>query len=101
MADDAASAEPPAEAPLDPFAAARARALAAGAAAAGSKPNTPPEGGSEDGAVHVWDLVEAKQRLRLPAHRAAAVGLAYHPTKHELLTASHDGACHLWALPGG
>ena len=57
--------------------------------------------GSEDGAVHVWDLVEAKQRLRLPAHRAATVGLAYHPTKHELLTASHDGACHLWALPGG
>ena len=50
MADDAASAEPPAEAPLDPFAAARARALAVGAAAAGSKPNTPPEGGSEDGA---------------------------------------------------
>ena len=42
---------------------------------------------------HVWDLVEAKQRLRLPAHRAAAVGLACHPTKHELLTASHDGAC--------
>ena len=53
--------------------------------------------GSEDGAVHVWDLVEAKQRLRLPAHRAATVGLAYHPTKHELLTASHDGACHLGA----
>ena len=25
-------------------------------------------------------------------YRAATVGLAYHPTKHELLTASHDGA---------
>ena len=52
--------------------------------------------GSEDGALHVWDLVDAKQLLRLPAHRGAVGSVCSHPSRHDVLTASHDGTAKLW-----
>jgi len=55
--------------------------------------------GSEDGAVHVWDLVEAKRVTRLSGHRQPVGGISCHPTRWELLTASHDGTAKLWKRP--
>ena len=52
--------------------------------------------GSEDGSLHVWDLVDAKQLLRLRAHRGAVGMVCCHPTRHDVLTASHDGTAKLW-----
>ncbi|KAL1515603.1 hypothetical protein AB1Y20_002222 [Prymnesium parvum] len=53
-------------------------------------------GGSEDGSVHVWDLVDAKRVLRLTGHRQPVCGIACHPKRFELLTCSHDGTAKLW-----
>ena len=52
--------------------------------------------GSEDGSLHVWDLVDAKQLLRLRAHRGAVGMVCCHPTRHDVLTSSHDGTAKLW-----
>ena len=52
--------------------------------------------GSEEGSLHVWDLVEAKQVLKLRAHRRAVGMVCCHPTRHDVLTASHDGTAKLW-----
>ena len=49
-----------------------------------------------DGSLHVWDLVDAKQLLRLRAHRGAVGMVCCHPTRHDVLTASHDGTAKLW-----
>ena len=53
-------------------------------------------GGSEDGRLHAWDLVEARQVARLQAHSGPISCLACDPKRPELLTASHDGAVKLW-----
>eukprot|EP00966_Prymnesium_polylepis_P120851 2792571-Prymnesium_polylepis.1 len=57
--------------------------------------------GSEDGSVHVWDLVEAKRVMRLGGHRQPVAAISCHPARWELLTASHDGTAKLWKVPGG
>ena len=46
--------------------------------------------------MHVWDLVEAKQVLKVRAHRRAVGMVCCHPTRHDVLTASHDGTAKLW-----
>ena len=52
--------------------------------------------GSEDGSLHMWDLVDAKQLLKLGAHKAAVGSVCAHPSRHDVLTASHDGTAKLW-----
>ena len=52
--------------------------------------------GSEDGSLHVWDLVDAKQLLKLSAHKATVSTVCAHPSRHDVLTASHDGTAKLW-----
>ena len=54
--------------------------------------------GSEDGSLHAWDLVEATPLARIKGHAGPVVALDCHPSKPELLTASHDGTAKLWRL---
>mmetsp|Transcript_7266 Transcript_7266/g.17453 ORF Transcript_7266/g.17453 Transcript_7266/m.17453 type:complete len:309 (+) Transcript_7266:170-1096(+) len=53
-------------------------------------------GGSEDGNVFVWDLVEETVVQKLAAHAGAVCSLAVHPEGGRLLTASTDGAVAVW-----
>ena len=52
--------------------------------------------GSEDGALHAWDIVEGKQISRVQCHRGAIVALSCHPKGEALLTGSHDGTAKMW-----
>lgn len=52
--------------------------------------------GSEDGRVHIWDIVEAKTTHLLEHHTRPVCSLSYHPNKPMLLTASYDGSAVLW-----
>ena len=54
-------------------------------------------GGSEDGCLHVWDLVGGKQLRTRRCHRGPLVALSTHPNGRAVLTASHDGTCKLWS----
>ena len=53
--------------------------------------------GSEEGTLHVWDLVEGKQLLKKRVHAGPVVALCCHPKSSAVLTGSHDGTCKLWA----
>uniref|UniRef100_A0A7S4FAZ6 Anaphase-promoting complex subunit 4 WD40 domain-containing protein n=1 Tax=Chrysotila carterae TaxID=13221 RepID=A0A7S4FAZ6_CHRCT len=57
--------------------------------------------GSEDGSLHVWDLVEAKTIQRCAAHRGALTALACSPHNAEVLTGAYDGTIKLWAPTSG
>ena len=52
--------------------------------------------GSEDGSVHMWDLVDPKRTVQLNGHRSPVVSVSCHPKRLELLTASHDGTAKIW-----
>mgnify|MGYP001162516514 CR=1 FL=1 len=52
--------------------------------------------GSEDGSLHIWDLVNSKQLVCIPAHSGALFGLACHPKRFQVLTAAADGLVKLW-----
>jgi mitogen-activated protein kinase organizer 1 len=52
--------------------------------------------GSEEGTLHVWDLVEGKQLLKKQVHAGPVVALCCHPKSSAVLTGSHDGTCKLW-----
>jgi len=54
--------------------------------------------GSEDGSVHVWDLVSAEERGMLKGHTAPVCALDYHPSPstHAMVTGSHDGSARFW-----
>lgn len=52
--------------------------------------------GSEDGHVHIWDIVEAKVTRQLNHHTRPVCSLSYHPSEAMLLTASYDGSAVLW-----
>ena len=52
--------------------------------------------GSEDGSIHIWDLVEPKQVMRIPAHSGALFGLACDPKRFHVLTAAADGLIKFW-----
>jgi len=54
--------------------------------------------GSEDGTIHFWELVQAKQVQVLKAHTKAVTGLAYHPKQHFFVSSSLDGKIKLWGL---
>lgn len=53
--------------------------------------------GSEDGHVHIWDIVEAKVTRLLKHHTRPVCSMSYHPSEAMLLTASYDGSAVLWA----
>ena len=53
--------------------------------------------GSEDGCLHVWDLVSAKLLRTRRCHHGPLVALSTHPNGRSVLTASHDGTCKLWS----
>ena len=63
--------------------------------------------GSEDGSLFAWDLVSSKTLLRSNGGGERTVenkaktlcSLCTHPTKHHLLTGSHDGTVSLWQKP--
>jgi mitogen-activated protein kinase organizer 1 len=56
-------------------------------------------GGSEDGFLHVWDLVEATLIARLPAAHGAVTTVACDPRRLEVLTGGHDGSVKFWTTP--
>eukprot|EP00752_Nemacystus_decipiens_P010298 g9175.t1 len=53
--------------------------------------------GSEDGHVHIWDIVEAKVSRLLKHHTRPVCSMSYHPSEAMLLTASYDGSAVLWS----
>lgn len=53
--------------------------------------------GSEDGHVHIWDIVEAKVTRLLKHHSRPVCSTSYHPSEAMLLTGSYDGSAVLWA----
>ncbi len=63
-------------------------------------PPSPTSQGSEDGNVHVWDIVEAKVTRLLKHHKRPVCSMSYHPSEPMLLTASYDGSSVLWAPQG-
>jgi mitogen-activated protein kinase organizer 1 len=54
--------------------------------------------GSEDGSIHIWDLMEAKRVELLHLHTKSICGIAYHPVEKEicLLSSSADGTVRVW-----
>jgi hypothetical protein len=56
--------------------------------------------GSEDGTVAVWDAESWDELARWPAHRGAAVDLAWRPGDGALATSGDDGAVRLWSADG-
>ena len=53
-------------------------------------------GGSEDGSVFMWDLVDASISSQFKAHSKSVTCIAYHPKSHEIITVSLDGLIKLW-----
>ena len=53
--------------------------------------------GSEDGALHIWDLLTAKPVSVLSDHRQSLTFVIPHPKLDSLLTGSLDGTVRLWS----
>eukprot|EP00967_Tisochrysis_lutea_P141729 scaffold260789_cov36-Tisochrysis_lutea.AAC.1 len=53
-------------------------------------------GGSEDGFLYVWDLVESERVSRIRAASGAVSSVACDPRRLEILTGSHEGVVKLW-----
>ncbi|KAI8809595.1 WD40-repeat-containing domain protein [Cladochytrium replicatum] len=56
-------------------------------------------GGSEDGRILIWDLVDSKVVKTLQGHTRALTSLTYHRTEGMLVTTSIDGTVRLWGKP--
>ena len=54
--------------------------------------------GSEDGHVHMWELVDGKPLGKGAGHRAAVAALACDPRRRELVSWAYDGEIRLWAM---
>lgn len=54
--------------------------------------------GSEDGTVHIWDLVAAGIGTKFQAHNKSVSSLTYHPTQPVLVTGSFDGTGRCWSI---
>merc|ERR1711991_81015 len=52
--------------------------------------------GSEDGLIHVWDLVEAKSRAVLRGHAHVVTSLAYSPIGDAFVSGSIDRSLIVW-----
>ncbi|KAG7539215.1 WD40 repeat [Arabidopsis suecica] len=53
-------------------------------------------GGSEDGLVFFWDLVDAKVVSKFRAHDLVVTSVSYHPKEDCMLTSSVDGTVRVW-----
>jgi mitogen-activated protein kinase organizer 1 len=53
-------------------------------------------GGSEDGSILCWDLVEGNVVDTLKSHTKVVTGVLYHPSKDAFLSTSFDGTAKLW-----
>lgn len=53
-------------------------------------------GGSEDGKVFVWDLVEGTVVKTLEEHTDVVTSVNYHPSLHAMITTSFDGTAKVW-----
>eukprot|EP00470_Lotharella_oceanica_P006205 CAMPEP_0170178196 /NCGR_PEP_ID=MMETSP0040_2-20121228/11729_1 /TAXON_ID=641309 /ORGANISM="Lotharella oceanica, Strain CCMP622" /LENGTH=306 /DNA_ID=CAMNT_0010421189 /DNA_START=17 /DNA_END=937 /DNA_ORIENTATION=- len=53
-------------------------------------------GGSEDGKIYFWNLVEGNVVHKLDAHHRAVSSIAYHPSAVCMLSSSADGSVKLW-----
>lgn len=56
--------------------------------------------GSEEGTVHIYDLVEGKEVKKLKEHSRAVCSLAYHPSDACVITAGYDGVALVWSQKG-
>lgn len=53
-------------------------------------------GGSEDGFIFFWDLVDASVVSRFRAHASVVTSVSYHPKDCCMLTSSVDGTVRVW-----
>ncbi|ORY06319.1 WD40 repeat-like protein [Basidiobolus meristosporus CBS 931.73] len=52
--------------------------------------------GSEDGTIHIWDLLEGRSAAVLRKHTKVVTSISYHPKVSKLLSASVDGSIYQW-----
>ncbi|KAF9548752.1 hypothetical protein EC957_005686 [Mortierella hygrophila] len=57
--------------------------------------------GLTSGDINVYDTATWTGTLTLPGHFKAVTGLSYHPTNHQLFSASRDGTLRVWDLNSG
>ncbi|KAL2551493.1 Transducin/WD40 repeat-like superfamily protein [Forsythia ovata] len=53
-------------------------------------------GGSEDGFIYFWDLVDASVVSSFRAHVSVVTSVSYHPKENCMITASVDGSIRVW-----
>nr|POE55717.1 wd repeat domain-containing protein 83 [Quercus suber] len=53
-------------------------------------------GGSEDGFIYFWDLVDASVVSSFRAHSSVVTSVSYHPKDSCMITASVDGTIRVW-----
>ncbi|XP_042388217.1 WD repeat domain-containing protein 83-like isoform X2 [Zingiber officinale] len=53
-------------------------------------------GGSEDGTIYFWDLVDASVVSSFKAHRSVVTSVNFHPKECCMLTSSVDGTVRVW-----
>ncbi|XP_068658981.1 uncharacterized protein [Aristolochia californica] len=53
-------------------------------------------GGSEDGFIFFWDLVDASVISRFQAHASVVTSVCYHPKDSCMITSSVDGTIRVW-----
>ncbi|KAH1251166.1 WD repeat domain-containing protein 83 [Glycine max] len=53
-------------------------------------------GGSEDGFIYFWDLVDASVVSRFRAHTSVVTSVSYHPKENCMVTSSVDGTIRVW-----
>ncbi|ORY68046.1 hypothetical protein BCR35DRAFT_294767 [Leucosporidium creatinivorum] len=70
-----------------------------GVGGAGAKEMGRVYGGSQGGAIHVWDLSTLSLRARLTGHTGAVLALQLVKERDWLISASGDGTIRVWHLP--
>lgn len=53
-------------------------------------------GGSEDGFIYFWDLVDASVVANFRAHASVVTSVSYHPKDNCMATSSVDGTVRIW-----
>lgn len=53
-------------------------------------------GGSEDGSIYFWDLVDASVVSSFRAHTSVVTSVSYHPKDTCMITSSVDGTVRVW-----
>ncbi|MFY0612386.1 MAG: c-type cytochrome [Hyphomicrobiaceae bacterium] len=57
--------------------------------------------GSDDGAIHIWNLENTKRSHKLSGHTAKVLGLDVSPNGRQLASASWDSTVRIWDLTAG